>query len=777
MKRQEATAAAVTKVKGQWPIDLSSYDRLERLRHTEISVFENFYHQLNADPNIYIRRLKKPLHRLFQPIYDLLTHAKVRGVDMTHSDVVRVLCREMYLSKLSYWGWTQSQWATLLQPNAKGYAVHNELTRGNSRSAIIAIAYIVGNFSELDCIGKFHRDKIAYKVFGRETVIPILQRVVSHAESWGNIVSGPDKIFPNLVCAALLENRSPFLEDLTLDVLDKLSRSNIAAALKQKISLFSLVLKDFGIVNEYIDHRKYRNLEIQSSETGVPEDWAHWCNRWFNTSTYELRSRKNSRSILHRIGHWLGKEYPEFTNPDKWDQEMAATFVAAVDRLNIGDWAGTKTRIDKSKIGKPLSPRAKAHYIGVARTFFIDCQEWRWIRPHFNPGRSLALPRTLRSLIGPSPRNIADDLWAKLLWAGLNLAIEDLPLGSTFRMPMYPLEMVRALAIVWLFAGLRSDEIYRLRLGCIRWQREDVTIPGTDSTLAKDAVCWLDVPVNKTGKSFTKPVDKYVGDAVEAWEAVMPMQPANIDTKTNERVSFLFSYRGHVVGVSYINNTLIPVLCKKAGIPQSDVRGPITSHRARSTIASQLFNCKEPMSLWELKEWLGHRWMSSTEYYIRTSPTRLAKAYSDAGYFGRNIRTIEVLIDKDAVTSGAAAAGKPWSFYDLGPGYCTNDYFVTCPHRMACPKCNFYVPKDSTQGQLLEGKSNLLRMRQEIPLTEEELAAVDEGVEALEKLCEKLANVPTPAGPTPQQLVQISRLDGSDSLQKGQIVKSLISKQ
>ena len=37
---------------------------------------------------------------------------------------------------------------------------------------------------------------------------------------------------------------------------------------------------------------------------------------------------------------------------------------------------------------------------------------------------------------------------------------------------------------------------------------------------------------------------------------------------------------------SYINNTVIPMLCRKAGVPAADLRGNITSHRARSTIAS-----------------------------------------------------------------------------------------------------------------------------------------------------------------------------------------------
>jgi hypothetical protein len=39
-----------------------------------------------------------------------------------------------------------------------------------------------------------------------------------------------------------------------------------------------------------------------------------------------------------------------------------------------------------------------------------------------------------------------------------------------------------------------------------------------------------------------------------------------------------------------------------------------------------------------------------------------------------------------------------------------------------------------------------------IPLTDEERAAVDDGQAALDRLLDRLADVPTPAGPTPRQL-------------------------
>jgi len=111
-------------------------------------------------------------------------------------------------------------------------------------------------------------------------------------------------------------------------------------------------------------------------------------------------------------------------------------------------------------------------------------------------------------------------------------------------------------------------------------------------------------------------------------------------------------------------------------------------------IASQLFNAKEPMTLFELQEWLGHSSPDATQHYAKITPTKLAKSYADAGYFGRNLRAIEVLIDQEAVKSGVAAR-EPWKFYDLGHGYCSYDFFEQCPHRMACAKCSFYLPKDS----------------------------------------------------------------------------------
>ncbi len=158
------------------------------------------------------------------------------------------------------------------------------------------------------------------------------------------------------------------------------------------------------------------------------------------------------------------------------------------------------------------------------------------------------------------------------------------------------------------------------------------------------------------------------------------------------------------------------------------------------------------MTLFELQAWLGHRSPEATQHYAKITPNALARAYNDAGYFARNVRAIEVLVDRDAVTSGAAADGEPWQYYDLGHGYCAYTFFEQCPHRMACARCDFYTPKNSSKAQLLEAKNNLQQMLANIPLSDEEQAAVDDGQAALDQLLERLADTPTPTGATPREI-------------------------
>jgi len=737
-----------------WPLDLGRYDRASALSPAEAATLAALVARFGPrHPGHWARAAQGALGRLASPLLDALAvtgaHAAV------HAPLVKVMVREMHHRQRSYWAWTPAEWRAILCPSIAAFARRHRTTAA-CRASLIAVVYLLGgvvSLADLQALGAAERTSLARKVFGRAAVDAALARVLPLAVGWGYGEIARGSQLGNATCEALLVNRSPRLEDLSAAFIDALLQGTTAAHRRAQLLVLSRALHGLGFVDRTYarDPRRLVLKERHRITDGVAPAWVAWCRRWRDTSAVGEKTRIDYYYLLLKAGHWLARHHPAVTDPEQWTRELAAAYVAAVCRMTVGEYGPVTVRY-RSRVGEPLSPKSRLHHLDAVRTFFRDALAWEWFAPRFDPRRCLAAPRSLRALVGPNPRVIADDIWAKLLWAGLNLAQEDLPVSKHATEHYYPLAMVQALTMAWLFAGLRANEIRRLRVGCARWQARDGGLLDTSRGRPEDAVCLLDVPVNKTETAFTKPVDRVVGEAIAAWEAVRPAQPALRDPKTGEATHFLFAYRAKPVGAGYLNASLIPLLCRKAGVPERDARGTITSHRARSTISSQLFNAREPMSLFDLQAWLGHRSPASTQHYARISPTKLAKSYEDAGYFGRNLRAVELLLDRDAVQNGAAATGEPWRFYDLGHGYCTYDFFDQCPHRMACAKCAFYRPKGSSAAQLLEGKANLLRLRQEIPLSDEEQAAVEDGVAAHERLLAQLADIPTPAGPTPREL-------------------------
>jgi len=735
------------------PIDLARYNRRPGLTRLEMEALSQLGMNVRRRRGYDRDALQwQAIKRLLRPLDD--ARATLWCPDTPHhrraiTDAIGLVLLRCAAEDTAYWGWSDADWARLIGDSVAAFErPWPGWIDGTVRPYVTSYAYLVGGFTAFHRLGNIDKLPLAWRVFGQDTVNDAVKQIGEVLSTWGyRIGKPPDDRLPTVICQALLLNRSPRLEDLTTNAFDRL-RQHPAMARWHIGTLHGIQrgVAALGFCEPPSMSKHGRMPEIE----GTPDVWADWAERWYATSTLTPKVRGIFRGAMAKAGRWLADQHPDIVEPSQWTRQTCAAWVAAVDRMNVGDYIQRQHGLSK-RSGKPLSPRTKAVYLTAIRTVFRDYQEWEWMPRRFDPTRALATPRSVLALIGPDPRVIADDVWAKLLWAGLNVEAGDLPGNASG--PCYPIELIRAITLAWLFAGQRSDEIARLRVGCIRWQHDGLPIPGdSDEVLVQDAVCLLDIPTHKTGTAFTKPVDPLLGKAIEAWQAVRPDQPPMLDRKTGEHANFLFALRARHVGKSYINATIIPSLCGKAGVPTADVRGNITSHRARSTIASQLYNAKEPMTLFELQEWLGHRSPSATQHYAKITPNALARAYRDAGYFARNVRTIEVLLDRDAVTSGAAAAGEPWQYFDLGHGYCTYTFFEQCPHRMACARCDFYTPKNTSKGQLLEAKDNLQRMLANVPLTDDERAAVDDGQNALDQLLARLVDVPTPAGATPREI-------------------------
>ncbi len=727
-------------------IDIRAYDRTHALSAEELHHMQVLVTRFQEGGKGWHKTARPSLRRLLHPLEDVLDHLgavnTVKRKYTIRTTVICLLIRAMVRYEQSFWAFSTHIWFELLGTDYYAYVRVHGVT-ANARHQLIAVAYLFCGFQELGCLGRLAFPLLARKILGTEVFDAVIDEMKADLLNWGYSRQGNIVGLRCALAEAMLASRSLRLSDLKAETLDRLYQEADAKITRRGLTILSYVLVRRGLLRKPLG----RDGQIERQESiahrrvlnGVPAVWREWCERWFATTTLQHSSRIGVLYRLFNAGRWLAQS-GYGSEPADWTREIAAAYVAAVDRSTIGQWS-TGVATPASRIGQPLKPASKASALTAMRQFFRDCQEWGWIPVRFNPFQALATPRSVRCLIGPDPRIIQDDVWAKLLWAGLNLTDQDLSkpddLAARGDGHFYPATMVKALVLVWLFSGLRRNEIARLRVGCIRWQ-------SGEEKVNEQPVCFLHIPVNKTGTAFSKPVDGVVGRAVELWEQMRPPQPASLDLKTGEQVHRLFSHRGRGMSPQYINHVVIPLLCRKAAVPLEDARGRISSHRARATIASQLYNAKEPLSLFELQEWLGHSSPESTRHYTKITPTKLARSYQDAGYFARNLRAIEVLIDQDVVKRGSPP-GEPWKLYDLGHGYCSYDFFDQCPHRMACARCDFYVPKESSKAQSIEAKANLLRLRQEIPLNDDELRAVEDGIAGHEKLVAKLVSCPTPA--------------------------------
>ena len=696
-----------------------------------------------ASPRLHAERLEQ-LQRLVGPI-----EQATRGWDVRLSIHARnLILAQVHRRQEPYWAWDEDAWLDLT-------GTRQTPTNREARLHLVALAHRLGGYRRLHRrAGVVRVHALADLVFGAGPVSAALTEVRATLLGWGTAEAAMEHQVGCALCDLLLACDTTALAAITGQQLAALVSEYPRGERRKGLVKVSRVLADKGIIPRPLKgNDALRGIWPQTTDS-VPAEWLAWAQRWRRLATHEPGTLRGMFSMILVAGRWAADTHPEATSPDRWTRGIAAEYVADTLTAVHGQWAPSNR--NRSRWGQPLSARGKATRMDAVRGFFCDLIKWEWITPKFDPRRVLSLPLSIRAQMGPNPRIIDEAAWAKLMAAGLTLNAEDLKEYATpaarqatgDRRTFYPIEMVRALVATWLFAGCRIDEIRRLEVDCITWDQ------GRDQTSGQPyPICLLHVPQNKTSGPFRKPVDPLVGQLIQAWQLVRPPQPDLEDRKTGQRREFLFCHRGQLVGGGYLNDHLIPALCRKAGIPEADSRGALTSHRARATIATQLLNAPEPLSLPDLQQWLGHKHPASTRHYAAILQRKLTAAYRKADYFARNLRTIQVLIDRDTILSGAAAGGgQPWKYYDLGEGWCTYDFFAKCPHRLACARCPFYLPKESHAGQLLTVKDGIQQMLEQLELTDDERQALEGDRDAVAALADRLADVPTPAGPTPNQL-------------------------
>ena len=683
------------------------------------------WEKLSAASHYFFRlRCEQEAPAILAPLLVLAERSGVSSCRTKKS--IAVILRWMVRRRETFWRWNQETWKKLLS------------AKHDSRPYVAAVAYHFGMLREpimFGSAGIYAEAIFGFAVFHRE-----LDRLEACCSHWDTLRLRSAMFFQAFLVTSCWRTGIRGWK-LSRPIFWCAGRRTASMAWHAGSGKFLTVWRRLESFEKPIRMRNYRSWHDKDT-SGVHSEWASWCGRWRETSTRRPRTREGNYSFILRMGLWLYRHHPEVKSPADWDVPLCADFLVTLNNMKVGQWelASAPSRGPKPD-GNPIAANSKRNFLNAMRRFFIDVELWGWVKLRIRPHHHLATPRTVNFACRVNPRVIDDSAWLKLIWASLNIKQEDL-LSEIH----YPLAMIRAMAVVWTHAGLRGNEIGRLAVGCARGQNDDI-LNDDGSRVPSGTLCYLDVPAGKTFQAFVKPLAAIVKDRIDVWESQRPPDQASLyDERTGERVRFLFQFRGRKAGSSVLNGTIIPLLCAKAGLPRQDSRGMITSHRGRASAVTALASVPKGMSLIELMQWSGHSSPTSTMHYIRIRPTKLAASFAQADHMAH---MISVLIDHDVA---GKQSGEPYAFYDLGNSYCTNPFWSTCPHRMACAGCDFNLPKESARGQALESKASIRRCLEEVPLSADERGIVEGDLIKIDSFIQKLADVATLDGRTPSQI-------------------------
>lgn len=154
-------------------------------------------------------------------------------------------------------------------------------------------------------------------------------------------------------------------------------------------------LATMGIIEAPLRLRSYVGWKDKSTQ-GVPPEWAQWCARWRDTSTLRPKTRESNYDFVLRVGLWLAKEHPSISSPADWDAATCASFIAALDRMTVGQWLLESAPPRKARThGQPIAANSKRCFLHAMRRFFIDIEIWEWTPLRFSPRYHLATPKAV----------------------------------------------------------------------------------------------------------------------------------------------------------------------------------------------------------------------------------------------------------------------------------------------------------------------------------------------------------------------------------------------
>jgi hypothetical protein len=168
-----------------WPLDETRYDRTPILTSAEQEALASFV-QRPRDRAVVVASACQQgiLARLLDPVRDAL--AVTQGEERFKVHSTYLFLRMCARDGRPFWAWERETWIRVLGTStANFFSMHKPGNPTELRQYIIAVAYLLNCFSDLQALGGIEMASLAYKVFGRERVEAIFAPILAVNTQWG----------------------------------------------------------------------------------------------------------------------------------------------------------------------------------------------------------------------------------------------------------------------------------------------------------------------------------------------------------------------------------------------------------------------------------------------------------------------------------------------------------------------------------------------------------------------------------------------------------------
>ncbi len=739
------------------PITLETYPHRDPWVTDEEAALMDFYvTEANGVMGGLAATILAKLERFDQPFRDALrlhtTYDRVTARSRRH------LFSYMVQTRQAFWSWSTETWSKVIQTTTGG-SHRNE----GMRFGMLMLAYLFSGF--LYAGEGTPYIEMADAIFGQERIREEANKLHAPLVALGYSEHGEEKKRFRRVCAlAMLVNRSPYAEALSAQAIlmvnellpHILPRARVDR--RQDLVRLQTSLCHLGILDEPVifvpkGKQALHPPTLWQNDPTVDPIWLAWVCAFYEQTPHQVeKTVRETCCYLIIAGRWLKETHPEIAHPAQWSEALAAEYVTYTCQALRGDYMSPSHHryAQFQQAPQKLSPAGMNHRLQAMRVFFSTLQRRGYkvngtYAPKLHliwlPNEAFKTPDDIRAASQPNPRDIAEDTWFKLIWAACTLSKEHLDEAFVHT---YPLAYYRAASLVWVTAARRMDEIRRLSVGCVRrdWVPEMRDEQGQQVEPVEE-LCYLRVPTNKMRGEFYVPIPSYAADAIEVWESVRPPNQKPLpDRKTHKPTNYL--YRNDRMGSTFLNDSAIPLLCKLAGVSQTDIVGRITSHRARATTATWMR--KMGMAPADIGKLLGHTNPArSLPWYMREDKHHLGRAYRKANPLERYVAAI--------LDTNAHARQEPCVFYYLADGsdgrprMCGNPHFSRCIHQMMCRECEAFI--DSELAEVIEKREGALIISVPVPLPSQMVDELNKQDEGASNIATRLETLPPPMLPGP----------------------------